>query len=111
MAKEKQPKPEKAKKEKKGKVMTCPSCEMEIPKKAKICPRCGKALPKKKKSPLAFILPVLLLVVAALVSVVVFAFPAHQADPQALRHGAGGGHGADGEAGEVGARRAGVLRL
>ena len=75
MAKEKQPKPEKAKKEKKGKVMTCPSCEMEIPKKAKICPRCGKALPKKKKSPLAFILPVLLLVVAALVSVVVFAFP------------------------------------
>ena len=75
MAKEKKPKPEKVKKEKKGKVTTCPSCEMEIPKKAKICPRCGKALPKKKKSPLAFILPVLLLVIAALVSVVVFAFP------------------------------------
>ena len=73
MAKEKKPKPAKAKKEKKAKV--CPYCEMEIPKKAKLCPRCGKELPKKKRGPMAILAPVIVLLLAALISVVVFAFP------------------------------------
>ena len=75
MAKEKKPKPAKAPKEKKAKVITCPFCEMEIPKKAKICPRCGKALPKKKRGPMAILAPVIVLLLAALISIVVFAFP------------------------------------
>ena len=75
MAKEKKPKPEKAKTAKKSKTIVCPFCEMEVPKKAKICPRCGKPLPKKKKGPMVVLLPILLILVLALVSVVVFAFP------------------------------------
>ena len=29
--------------------MQCPSCNTELPKKAKICPKCGTAVGKPKK--------------------------------------------------------------
>ena len=29
--------------------MQCPSCNTELPKKAKVCPKCGTAIGKPKK--------------------------------------------------------------
>ena len=78
-------KPKKEKKEKKPKEKLpkpndkkhnkiCPNCKSEIPKKAKVCPSC--AAKQKGMNPLIIILPVLLvLLIAAAVSIFVFHFP------------------------------------
>lgn len=77
-AKEKKPKKEKKAKQekqpKKPKVRICPSCQAEVSKKAKVCPHCEAKLKKSSRLPLLLI-PLVLLIVAAAVSVFVFHFP------------------------------------
>ncbi len=78
----KEKKEKKPKKEKAPKMMQCPACHEEIPKNAKVCPRCAVKL---KRNVLPLILAaVLLLVIAAGVSIFVFHFPI---DPTTLGEG------------------------
>lgn len=68
----KEKKPQKEKKPKKEKTKICPSCKAEIPKDALLCPHCASK--QKRRNPLAFIVPLLLILVGA-ISVFVFHFP------------------------------------
>lgn len=68
----KEKKPKKEKEPKKEKTKICPSCKAEIPKSALLCPHCASK--QKRRNPLAFIVPLLLILVGA-VSVFVFHFP------------------------------------
>ena len=67
-------KEKKEKKEKAPQVKICPNCEAEIPKKAKVCPNC-EAKQKGGNKLLLILVPIIVLLAAASVSIAVFSFP------------------------------------
>lgn len=80
-AKEKKPKKEKKVKEKKEKAVKgattkiCPACRAEIPIKEKVCSFCGEKQKGKSRLPLIAGVAVVVLLVAAIVSMALFEFP------------------------------------
>jgi len=64
--------PKKEKKEKKARI--CPNCKAEVPKKAKVCPNCQAKL-KGGNRLVLILVPIVVLIAAAAVSIVVFGFP------------------------------------